>query len=225
MSLSANQKLWFRTCFRCHGPIRGLSEAKLSIFMEHSMIFFFEKYFIMRLRRRNHEIFFLKSSIPYVQVLYYSSCTGVVSCVVFRDVWKVASGLGFDFCFVFYTQATFQRQFLSVNKLISGSPSGCGPYCRFMDWSCPKWTTCALALANWFDLSAIIAAKSICIVESKVSGEVVFATSSVTSFTTWDAKSTIVITMLVDWGKNIQGINEAAIAFTDGTFNSTIHII
>lgn len=31
---------------------------------------FFEKYFILRLRRRNHEIFFLKSSIPYVQVLY-----------------------------------------------------------------------------------------------------------------------------------------------------------
>jgi len=80
-------------------------------------------------------------------------------------------------------------------------------------------------LANWFDLSAVIAAKCICIVESKVSGEVVFATSSVTSFTTWDAKSTIVITMLIDWGKNIQSIDEAAITFADGAFNSTIHII
>merc|ERR1711911_351898 len=85
-----------------------------------------------------------------------------------------------------------------------------------MDESCPKWTSGGLALADWFDLSAVIAAKSICIVESKVSGEVVFATFSVTSFTTWDAKSTIIITMLVDWGKNIQGIDEAAIAFTDG---------
>ena len=84
---------------------------------------------------------------------------------------------------------------------------------------------CDLTLANWFDLSAVIATESICVVESKVSGEVVFTTSSVTSFTTWDAKSTIVITMLRNWGKNIQSIDKASIAFTDGTFNSTIHII
>ena len=132
--------------------------------------------------------------------------------------------LRFLFCF-FTHRPLFKGSFFQFNKLISGSPSGCGPYCRFMDENCPNWTSGGLALADWFDLSAVIAAKSICIIESKVSGEVVFATFSVTSFTTWDAKSTIVITMLINWGKNIQGVDKAAVAFTDGTFNSTIHII
>ena len=83
----------------------------------------------------------------------------------------------------------------------------------------------SLALAEWSYLTAVIAAVGICIVKGKVTGEVVFATSSVASFATWDAKSTIVITMLSNWGQNIQSVDEFTIAFAVGSFNGTIHII
>ena len=131
------------------------------------------------------------------------------------------------FFFVFYThRSLFKGRNFQFFKLISGSPSGQSPVTVHI---VGLWTVHGLkgglALAEGSDLTAVIATVGIGIVKCKVTSEVVFATSSVASFATRDAKSTIIITMLSNWSQNIQSVDEFTIAFAIGTFNSTIHII